>query len=197
MCYWPHRGLDRKKNPALAAILLWGGRAGYPITFDFPDTPQRPQQSSVVICAISCIDLSKKRLFSPSGSRSLARVDAHADPNLNQAIGHCCRFRLPTDGSGALSRCSERCGVRCSDWAQTFGRVDYDSGRPGSDCSMFVIVPDGAVNHRYDDDKRVLRTRRANCGLVGNEFIEEDNVARSRSRYLDHVVEGQSQRIWI
>lgn len=88
----------------------------------------------------------------------------------------------------------ERWG-RCLDGSRARQRVDYDSGRPGGGiCNVFV--PGGSGGSRNEDDSRIFETRRINGELVWGEVVEEDAVARSRPRYLDYVVEGQSQRIW-
>lgn len=99
------------------------------------------------------------------------------------------------DGHVNFTRYGMERWERCWDGSRARERTDYDSGRPGGGvCNVFV--PGGSGGPRNEDDNRVFETRRINGELVWGEVVEEDAVARSRPRYLDYVVEGQSQRIW-
>lgn len=99
------------------------------------------------------------------------------------------------DGHVNFTRYGVERWERCSDGSRARQRVDYDSGRPGGGV-CYVFVPGGAGGPRNEDDNRVFETRRIDGQSVWGEVVEEDPVARSRPRYLDYVVEGQSQRIW-
>lgn len=100
------------------------------------------------------------------------------------------------DGHVNFTRYGMERWERCSDGSQARQRTDYDSGRPGGGGVCHVFVPGGAGGPRNEGDNRIFETRRINGQSVWGEVVEEDAVARSRPRYLDYVVEGQSQRIW-
>lgn len=99
------------------------------------------------------------------------------------------------DGHVNFTRYGMERWERCSDGSRARQRTNYDSGRPGGGV-CYVFVPSGAGGPRNEDDNRVFKTRRINGQSVWGEVVEEDAVVRSRPRYLDYVVEGQSQRIW-
>lgn len=99
------------------------------------------------------------------------------------------------DGHVNFTRYGMERWERCPDGSRARERVDDDSGRPGGGvCNVFV--PGGAGGSRYEDDNRVFETRRIDGELVWGEIVAEDAVPRSQPRFLDYVVEGQSQRIW-
>ena len=146
-------------------------------------------------------------VWNRSASASESFADAGADvaasqcvPPITKLYEHLAKGRAfplcqSADGHVNFTRYGMERWERCSDGSQARQRTDYDSGRPGGGV-CYVFVPGGAGGPRNEDDNRVFETRRINGQSVWGEVVEEDAVARSRPRYLDYVVEGQSQRIW-
>ncbi|WP_285295577.1 hypothetical protein [Aureimonas altamirensis] len=84
----------------------------------------------------------------------------------------------------------------CPDGSRASYRYD-DEGNRGSRryCETFIPGRGGWGGGRDDDDRRFER-REVDGRMVWGEVVDQPAAARSKPRFLDYVVEGESRRLW-